>query len=236
MTPRCSPSIATTGTGPCVDSTTSTTPSRVARWASHHAVMHPFRPMQSKRSAAAQGSFDDVVVMAGYDEWWNSFPDSFDEVVDAARGKGCPQHHLADVSGRRRVQAAHRRARRRGVRQEQPDPAATRSPLASTPTCVLPSGIRTRSDRQWLDIRRWHSSDAGWCAGRCRLHRSMGRPRRGIAMPHAECAGRPDRPSLPEPRYPATDRRRQGPLRHMIRFSPAPSTAGRAAAGRPGRR
>ncbi|MCU1397845.1 MAG: hypothetical protein JWN62_954, partial [Acidimicrobiales bacterium] len=26
--------------------------------------------------------------MAGYDEWWTSFPSSFDKVVDAARAKG----------------------------------------------------------------------------------------------------------------------------------------------------
>jgi hypothetical protein len=38
--------------------------------------------------AAAAGPFDDVVVMAGYDEWYTSFPSSFDEVVAAARAKG----------------------------------------------------------------------------------------------------------------------------------------------------
>ncbi len=37
---------------------------------------------------AAAGSFDAVVVMAGYDEWWTSFPNSFDEVVEASRAKG----------------------------------------------------------------------------------------------------------------------------------------------------
>ena len=36
----------------------------------------------------ADGTFDDVVIMAGYDEWWTSFPTSFDEVVAAARAKG----------------------------------------------------------------------------------------------------------------------------------------------------
>lgn len=37
---------------------------------------------------AAAGPFDVVVVMAGYDEWWTSFPESFDEVVTAAREAG----------------------------------------------------------------------------------------------------------------------------------------------------
>jgi len=36
----------------------------------------------------ADGRFDVVVVMAGYDEWWTSFPSSFDAVVAAARAKG----------------------------------------------------------------------------------------------------------------------------------------------------
>lgn len=36
----------------------------------------------------ADGTFDDVVIMAGYDEWWTSFPTSFDKVVTAARAKG----------------------------------------------------------------------------------------------------------------------------------------------------
>ena len=37
---------------------------------------------------SASGPFDVVVVMAGYDEWWTSFPTSFDAVVDAARSQG----------------------------------------------------------------------------------------------------------------------------------------------------
>jgi hypothetical protein len=37
---------------------------------------------------ASTGPFDIVVVMAGYDEWWTSFPSSFDEVNDAARSTG----------------------------------------------------------------------------------------------------------------------------------------------------
>jgi hypothetical protein len=36
----------------------------------------------------ASGRFDVVVVMAGYDDWWTVFPNGFDEVVAAARGKG----------------------------------------------------------------------------------------------------------------------------------------------------
>lgn len=37
---------------------------------------------------ASSGPFDVVVVMAGYDEWWTSFPDSFDEVVRVSRAAG----------------------------------------------------------------------------------------------------------------------------------------------------
>ena len=48
----------------------------------------PLPPNAVQAIGAADGSFDYVVVMAGYDEWWTSFPDSFDEVVDAARDKG----------------------------------------------------------------------------------------------------------------------------------------------------
>jgi hypothetical protein len=36
----------------------------------------------------ADGDFDVVVVMAGYDEWWTTFPNSFDDAVDAARDHG----------------------------------------------------------------------------------------------------------------------------------------------------
>ena len=37
---------------------------------------------------SADGRFDAVVIMAGYDEWWTTFPDSFEAVNDAARAKG----------------------------------------------------------------------------------------------------------------------------------------------------
>jgi hypothetical protein len=37
---------------------------------------------------AANGRFDMVVIMAGYDEWWTTFPDSFEAVNAAARAKG----------------------------------------------------------------------------------------------------------------------------------------------------
>jgi hypothetical protein len=48
----------------------------------------PLPPNSVEAIGAADGSFDYVVVMAGYDEWWTSFPESFDEVVVAAREKG----------------------------------------------------------------------------------------------------------------------------------------------------
>ena len=48
----------------------------------------PLPPNAVEAIGKADGDFDYVVVMAGYDEWWTSFPDSFDEVVAAARAKG----------------------------------------------------------------------------------------------------------------------------------------------------
>ncbi len=38
--------------------------------------------------SSAQGPYDIVVVMAGYDEWWTSFPESLREAGDAARSQG----------------------------------------------------------------------------------------------------------------------------------------------------
>jgi hypothetical protein len=37
---------------------------------------------------AAEGAFDMVVLMAGYDQWYDTFADSFDQVVVHARAKG----------------------------------------------------------------------------------------------------------------------------------------------------
>jgi hypothetical protein len=37
---------------------------------------------------SAEGTFDIVVIMAGYDEWYTSFADSFDQVVASSRAKG----------------------------------------------------------------------------------------------------------------------------------------------------
>ncbi len=48
----------------------------------------PLPPNALQAILAADGTFDIVVVMAGYDEWWTSFPNSFDLVVDASRSKG----------------------------------------------------------------------------------------------------------------------------------------------------
>lgn len=39
----------------------------------------------------ADGQFDAIVIMAGYDEWWTSFPGSFDDAVAAARDKGATE-------------------------------------------------------------------------------------------------------------------------------------------------
>jgi hypothetical protein len=48
----------------------------------------PIPPNSVEAIIAAEGQFDIVVIMAGYDEWWTSFPQSFDEVVSASRSKG----------------------------------------------------------------------------------------------------------------------------------------------------
>jgi len=48
----------------------------------------PLPPNAVQAIEDSHGDFDDVVIMAGYDEWWTSFPKSFDKVVAAARGKG----------------------------------------------------------------------------------------------------------------------------------------------------
>jgi len=48
----------------------------------------PLPPNAVEAIDKSDGSFDDVVIMAGYDEWWTSFPRSFDKVVEAARAKG----------------------------------------------------------------------------------------------------------------------------------------------------
>jgi hypothetical protein len=37
---------------------------------------------------AATGPFDGVVIMAGYDEWWDTFPTSVEAVVASSRAKG----------------------------------------------------------------------------------------------------------------------------------------------------
>lgn len=55
------------------------------------AVPPPAPPNVVETIDEADGPFDVVVVMAGYDEWWTSFPDSFDETVEAARAKGASQ-------------------------------------------------------------------------------------------------------------------------------------------------
>ena len=48
----------------------------------------PIPPNAVETITAATGPFDIVVVMAGYDEWWTSFPSSFDLVVEASRMQG----------------------------------------------------------------------------------------------------------------------------------------------------
>jgi hypothetical protein len=62
----------------------------------------PLPPNTVEAIGNAEGSFDDVVIMAGYDEWWTSFPTSFDSVVAAARAKGA--RHIIWLTYREDVQ------------------------------------------------------------------------------------------------------------------------------------
>jgi hypothetical protein len=62
----------------------------------------PLPPNTVEAIGSADGSFDDVVIMAGYDEWWTSFPKSFDNVVAAARAKGA--RHIIWLTYREDVQ------------------------------------------------------------------------------------------------------------------------------------
>ena len=62
----------------------------------------PLPPNAVEAIGKADGAFDDVVIMAGYDEWWTSFPKSFDEVVAAARAKGA--RHIIWLTYREDVQ------------------------------------------------------------------------------------------------------------------------------------
>jgi hypothetical protein len=48
----------------------------------------PQPPNAVESIVRAAGPFDDVVVMAGYDEWWTSFPGSAVAVIEAARHAG----------------------------------------------------------------------------------------------------------------------------------------------------
>jgi hypothetical protein len=48
----------------------------------------PVPPNSVETINAVSGRVDAVVIMAGYDEWWTTFPDSFEAVNAAARAKG----------------------------------------------------------------------------------------------------------------------------------------------------
>jgi hypothetical protein len=48
----------------------------------------PVPPNSVATINAVNGRVDAVVIMAGYDEWWTTFPDSFEAVNAAARAKG----------------------------------------------------------------------------------------------------------------------------------------------------
>jgi hypothetical protein len=48
----------------------------------------PIPPNSVETIKSSDGVFDDVVIMAGYDEWWTTFPESFGRVIAEARAKG----------------------------------------------------------------------------------------------------------------------------------------------------
>ena len=72
----------------------------------------------------ADGDFDVVVVMAGYDEWWTTFPDSFDDAVDGGPRPRRGPRRVADLHRGRRLHRAGRRG------------APTRRSCATTPRCA----------------------------------------------------------------------------------------------------
>ena len=103
----------------------------------------PLPPNTVEAIGNADGSFDDVVIMAGYDEWWTSFPTSFDSVVAAARAKGA--RHIIWLTYREDVQyklLTGERANEAFVKNNQT--LRARSPPAPFPMCCWRSGIRTR--------------------------------------------------------------------------------------------
>lgn len=48
----------------------------------------PVPPNSVDTIRAASGPFDGVVIMAGYDEWWTTFPTSFETVMEVSRAQG----------------------------------------------------------------------------------------------------------------------------------------------------
>ena len=48
----------------------------------------PVPPNTVETINTSSGTFDGVVIMAGYDEWWTSFPTSLEAVANAARERG----------------------------------------------------------------------------------------------------------------------------------------------------
>ena len=196
----------------------------------------PVPPNAVEAIGAADGNFDDVVIMAGYDEWWTSFPDSFDEVVEAARAKGARNIiWLTYPEGVEYKLLTGERADEAFIKNNQ----TLRDKVASGeyPDVRLAQWYpHTRDDNGWICARR-HPPDGGRRLRCGRLHRPVGRPRRRAAVPDADRAGRRRRANVFEPRHAATDRRRQGALRHVSSaLSPVISDAGRAAAGRRARR
>ena len=170
---------------------------RVARSACRRVASNPV-PNSVATINAVNGRVDAVVIMAGYDEWWTTFPDSFEAVNDAARAKGARRHHLAQLPRGRRIQDARRHQRQRGVREEQPDAARQ-------------GRVRRQSRRRARRLVRLHVGDSDVAQSgrdpphvhgrvrRRRLHLAHDRQHRGPAVPTAVGRRWPGRRTLPRP-------------------------------------
>ena len=72
---------------------------------------------------SAEGAFDMVVIMAGYDEWYTTFADSFDQVVASSRAKGAKRIVWLSYPEGVDYELPGRHTRQRVVGQHQPDHA-----------------------------------------------------------------------------------------------------------------
>ncbi len=147
---------------------------------------------------AVSGRVDAVVIMAGYDEWWTTFPDSFEAVNAAARAKGA----------RRIIWLTYRE----GVGYKMPGGISAneafvknnqtlRDKVASgaNPDVVLADWYRLHVGDSDLAQSRRDPPHVHGRVRRRRLHLAHDRQRRGPAVPAAVGRRRPGRRAVPRP-------------------------------------